>query len=286
MGTMQQSLAKRKPGAKPDIGITVRRLGMEFSDDIPEFWFDNDPFMTLFMTALSCAFPDGERQFIQSVRNFRDQIQDPELLRQVRAFIGQEAHHGNEHDALNDMMRRKGYSVDRIYKRFKKMDRFLQGSRSPEYQLAATVCMEHITAILADHMLRISPADLELIDERVRKIWIWHAIEEAEHKAVAFDVYRTTVGRPWFLRRVMLETTFFFLLITGHGTIEFLRESGQMRNLKTWRRGASYLLGRRGIFRSVSGLNLDFFRKDFHPWQHDNGEVVKRFRREYLGEES
>ena len=46
------------------------------------------------MNALSTTFPDGERFFIDSVRNFQDQIKDPKLQKDIRAFIGQEANHG------------------------------------------------------------------------------------------------------------------------------------------------------------------------------------------------
>lgn len=95
-------------------------MDFAFPDEIPEFWFNNNALLTMLLTALSSAFPDGERQFIHSVRNYQDKISDPILLKQVRAFIGQEAHHGKEHDALNAMMLKKGYPVARIYKRFKK----------------------------------------------------------------------------------------------------------------------------------------------------------------------
>ena len=146
------------------IDITVRQLDLSFPDEIPEFWFKDNPLLTMLFTALSSAFPDGERQFIYSVRNYQDKISDPVLLKQVRAFIGQEAHHGKEHDALNAVMLKKGYPVERIYKRFKKMNRMLQQQFSLEHQLAYTVCMEHLTAILADYFISIAPEDLELFD--------------------------------------------------------------------------------------------------------------------------
>ena len=87
------------------IDIEVRRMDFEFKDNIPEFWYDNDPLLTLFLTALSATFPEGEKQFIQAVRNYQGEITDPVLMKQIRAFIGQEAHHSKEHDALNDLMK-------------------------------------------------------------------------------------------------------------------------------------------------------------------------------------
>ncbi|MEQ1343785.1 metal-dependent hydrolase [Acinetobacter seifertii] len=266
------------------IDITVRQLDLSFPDEIPEFWFKNNPLLTMLFTALSSAFPDGERQFIYSVRNYQDKISDPILLKQVRAFIGQEAHHGKEHDALNAVMLKKGYPVERIYKRFKKMNRMLQQQFSLEHQLACTVCMEHLTAILADYFISIAPEDLELFDVHLRKIWAWHAIEETEHKAVAFDVYQSLVNRPYFLRLVMLETTLSFLIITTRGTNELLKASGKNRDFKSLFVGLKYLLGSQGVIRKISRSYLDFYSKDFHPWQHDNREQMMKLKDIYLNE--
>lgn len=266
------------------IDIPVRTMDFTFPDEIPEFWFDNNALLTMLLTALSSAFPDGERQFIHSVRNYQAKIEDPVLLKQVRAFIGQEAHHGKEHDVLNAVMLKKGYPVDRIYKRFKKMNRLMQEQFSTAHQLACTVCMEHLTAILADYFISTAPEDLELFNTHVRKIWAWHAIEETEHKAVAFDVYQSLVNRPYFLRLVMLETTLSFLIITTRGTKELLKASGKNRDFKSLYVGLKYLLGGQGVIRKISRSYLDFYSKNFHPWQHDNREQMMKLKDLYLNE--
>ncbi|MCH7392814.1 metal-dependent hydrolase [Acinetobacter dispersus] len=264
------------------IDIQVRNMDFSFPDDIPEFWFSHNPLLTMLLTALSSAFPDGERQFIHSVRHYQSQIKAPILLKQVRAFIGQEAHHGKEHDGLNAMMLKKGYPIDRIYKRFKKMNRLMQTQFSPAHQLACTVCMEHLTAILADYFIATAPEDLALFNPDLRKIWAWHAIEETEHKAVAFDVYQSLVNRPYFLRLVMLETTLSFVMITTRGTFELLQHSGQQRDLKELYQGLHYLFGAKGLLRRISRPYFDFFSADFHPWQHDNRDQVSRLKQQYL----
>ncbi|WP_127492007.1 metal-dependent hydrolase [Acinetobacter calcoaceticus] len=267
------------------IDIPVRTMDFTFSDEIPEFWFNNNALLTMLLTALSSAFPDGERQFIHSVRNYQAKIEDPVLLKQVRAFIGQEAHHGKEHDALNAVMLKKGYPVDRIYKRFKKMNCLMQEQFSTAHQLACTVCMEHLTAILADYFISTAPQDLELFNTHVRKIWAWHAIEETEHKAVAFDVYQSLVNRPYFLRLVMIETTLSFLVITTRGTTELLRASGKQRDLKELYQGFRYLFGKQGLVRRIGRHYLDFFSADFHPWQHDNRDMMNLLKKQYFNEE-
>ena len=56
--------------------IPVRRMDFEFDDAIPKYWFDNNPFLTMLLTGLSCVFPEGERMFMRSVRNYQDKITD------------------------------------------------------------------------------------------------------------------------------------------------------------------------------------------------------------------
>src|SRR5262249_17194143 len=56
----------------------------------------------------------------------------------------------------------------------------------PVLRLAVTVACEHFTAILAEEAL--ADGALDLADEPLRHLLAWHAVEELEHKAVAFDV--------------------------------------------------------------------------------------------------
>jgi predicted metal-dependent hydrolase len=278
----QHSALQQKKLGATDVGIKVRRMDFEFGDDIPEFWYDGDALLTLFLTALSATFPEGEKQFIQSVRNFQDQITDPQLRQQIRAFIGQEAHHSKEHDALNDLMKRKGYSVLRIEKRMTKMAQWMRDNWSKERQLANTVCAEHITAILADYFMTKSPEELQKLDKNVQKIWAWHVIEETEHKAVAFDVYRKTVNDEWLRRSQMVLLTTLFMLETASSTVQLLQESGQMKNWKMWFKGTNYFLGRYGMIWKVFPEYIDFFKRGFHPWQHDRRAHLQAMKSRYL----
>ena len=62
---------------QPARSIKVRRIEFEFGDDIPEFWYANDPIRTLLLAGMSGGFPEGERFFIDSVRHYQDQVKDP-----------------------------------------------------------------------------------------------------------------------------------------------------------------------------------------------------------------
>ncbi len=82
----------------------------------------------------------------------------------------------------------------------------------------------------------------------------------------------------------MLQSTIFFTWDTTRGLIHFLRRDGLLWNWGVWRDGLGWLWGRRGIFRPLVRDYLDFYRRDFHPWQHDNRALMVRYQEEFAGE--
>ena len=263
----------------------VRRLEFDFSDDIPEFWYDNDAFRTVLLYALSGGFPEGERFFIDSVRHFQDQIKDPELKAAIRGFIGQEAHHAKSHHALNEFIERRGYPVSRIDRDVGRLMNFFRRKFSPERQLAPTVAVEHFTALMAEQFVLLSD-ELNKMDPRMAKIWAWHAIEESEHKAVAFDVFKTTVDDEWIRLSQMVFTSFIFVTFSTLDFLRLMRHSGQMTNLRMWARGLNYFWGKPGMFRKMIPAYLDYYRRDFHPWQHDSSVLLAAVKKRYLQNEA
>src|SRR3954454_42280 len=101
--------------------VPTRRISFEESlRSVPKhFAADGDLIQSHLAASLSAVFPDGEDFFVRSVRNFRDQITDPQLKRQVAGFIGQEALHGREHRTVNDRLDELGYPTKR-FERFTK----------------------------------------------------------------------------------------------------------------------------------------------------------------------
>lgn len=248
--------------------IVPRIMNFRFDADIPRYWFDNDQFKTLLFTTLSSIFPDGERFFIQSVRHFQEGIGDAELRRQVRGFIGQEAHHGKEHHEFNQFMESRGLRVGVVEGATRKGMALLARWLSPQRQLAKTCAMEHFTAMLAELMLE-NPELLEGIDPRMEPLWLWHAIEESEHKAVAFDVYRDQVGRYGLRASEMLISTLEFSLILAVHYVRLQRASGLKTDWRSVRRGLVWLLGRNGWLRRLGKHYRAYYHKDFHPGQRE-----------------
>lgn len=180
-------------------------------ESIPAGFYASDPMLSLVPAALSLVFPEGERFFVESVVRFKDEISDPELRQRIADFAAQEGKHSNAHLAFNAMLRAQGLEVfPELERQVKFLLRRGALTHSPAGRLAITCALEHFTAVMAEQLL--TNADLrEAFHPAVRGLWLWHALEETEHKSVAFDVYEQVDGSYARRAAVMLTTTLFFV---------------------------------------------------------------------------
>jgi uncharacterized protein len=256
--------------------IPVRRMDFEFDDSIPKYWFGGDPLRTMILTALSCTFPEGERMFMRSVRHYQNDLRDPTLKKQVRAFIGQEAHHGKEHEAFNRMMANKGLPI-RYLEKFTEAglareEKFF----SPQRMLAKTCALEHFTAMFAETLLE-HPELIDDIDERLKPLWLWHAVEESEHKSVAFDVFKEQVDSYWIRTSEMALTTLLFSLFSALHTRTLLKADPDAKQAaRPLRENLKGLWKNRHILGKLGKHYLAYYRPDFHPSQKDSQQLREK----------
>lgn len=259
--------------------IHPRPLRLHLDGKTPRQWLAGDPASTQLFNALSIVFPRGERMFVEAVRLHKDAVAgDPELRDAVRDFIAQEMNHGRAHTDFNDWLASLGLPVGEIDAEL--AVRMEQRKQLPAAQrLAATCALEHFTAIIAAALLG-SPGLLEAMHEDVRPLWLWHAIEEIEHKSVAFDVY-AAAGHGHRLRVVtMALATVTFLTRVTLRQRRLLRADGHLGDVRGRLRSAWKFFGPRGHFAGLLPLYLAYYRRDFHPSQHDDSALVERGRAE------
>lgn len=249
----------------------VVRKGLDFGldqDDIPRYWLAGNPFRTRLFDAVQATFPDGERYFISAVRNFRERITDSKLLQAVKDFTMQEGQHGQVHTQFNERLRRQGINIDAFVRHTKRMcDGRLQ-NYSAEYNVALTAALEHFTAMMADLFF----AEKEMLadaDPRVRAMFAWHAIEEMEHKSVAFDVMQQ-VAHVGYLTRVaaMTHATGSFTMFTLVAPWYMLGMDGLSvaERLKLYRENLGWLTGpRKGMLGRLLPMIASYYRPGFHP---------------------
>lgn len=268
--------------------ITTRRITFGYDEDnLPQHFAGGDLVMSHVVAMLSAMFPNGEDFFVASVRNYRDRVTDPELKHQVGRFIGQEAIHGREHRVLNDRLHDMGYITHFVDRSVDiGLNRFAARVLPRSIQLAVTAALEHYTATLAETLLSDATAR-DMLDGEVRNLLLWHALEEAEHKAVAFDVYRAVCGnrlRGHLIRTVTMDVvTALFLLAIVDATRRSMRHDPVGRDRT--RRRASLCRLRHSPFltKAVRARIRDYNRRDFHPDDHQTDQLLAEWRETLFG---
>lgn len=279
---MTQVAAEKSYQNRPKaIGITVRRLHFN-PKAIRRHYFANSPVMSHLLTALSSTFPIGEQFFVHSVRNVRDQVQDPTLQAQIAAFIGQEAMHSKTHAEFNDAWRRDDYNLDRFQAWLARKDSYIKNLH-PKIQLAITCAFEHFTALLGGYILQ-HPEVLSTLDDDAMKLWVWHAIEEIEHRSVAFDVYQAVYGDDKIRKMIMRSVTTGFASLTFYSASRlFLQDQKKSLPKVGGNLFGVYLLGK--MLLQMFPEYLSYYKKDFHPAETDYSQIIqywkKRMAEEY-----
>ncbi len=286
----------------PDRAFGVRRVSFEDVIDGlgADFATHDDVLMSHLVAALSGLFPDGEEMFIDAVRHYRDEVTDPDLRRQVNAFIGQEVTHGREHRRLNERLAELGYRSKLVEETLHRDEAITPGMRrilrvvtrfgplrdigrqleederiepEPIMLLALTAALEHYTATMAETLLTEPDLQRRFADEDFFRMWAWHAIEECEHKAVAFDVYRAVGGDEETRRKAMRMATLALAFIAGYHTVV-----GALRDRRSYRgfgllRSIGRLRSNPLLSKEFRARLADYHRADFHPLQHDTTAI-------------
>ena len=263
--------------------IEVRKMDFSAIENSPKYHMGGEPVLSHFVYVLSLLFPEGELFFMDSVRNFRDQITDPVLKKQVRGFLGQEALHTKEHVLYNKRIDELGLHVSKFDNFLKWLLNIPRRFTPKLHQLAITAALEHFTAIMADKLLTEKDVQ-DTFDPAHRELWLWHAIEETEHKAVAFDVYRAVGGGEIRRMIVMLVVSIFFIGVISGSLVYTLARDGQLFNIKSWWHFAKWLLFKPGLAVQLAPTWADYFKWGFHPWQHDNHELIESWKARHAGQ--
>lgn len=264
--------------------IPKRDLHFDFSKVDLLRWHPNGPHNNHYFNVQSLLFPEGERFFIRSVRYFRDQVGDPALQKQVAGFIAQEAIHGREHDRYNEALKSADYPVEVMERAASRLLWLTEKLTPPKGRLAMTAALEHLTAIGAEDLLT-DDRILDGADPEMAKLWRWHAMEETEHKAVAFDVYRQVAGNGFVawarLCWSMLSVSIGMTLMTWIFMLRVTIKDGSILNLRGWLALFHALWITPGGLRKQFPRYWQFFKPGFHPWQIDNYHQIERWQSHY-----
>ncbi len=261
--------------------IKPRHMTFPLTELNNKYFFGGNPLLTAYIAALSATFPAGEAEFIESIRLYKDKIEDPWLLQQIKGFIGQEGHHSHQHKKINKAFTDHGIDATRIenhlYQDIRKYTS--QDYATPKLRLAVTAGMEHMTAILSQYILT-HPEILEQLEEPVRDLILWHCVEEIEHKSVAFDVFMLCENDQKYLQKIQLiQTAQFAVRITAY-TSAIAWWSKELPSWKQTKAFAKFMFGKNGMVPGIRRSYMDYYRKDFHPEDHKTNVLIKKWQDE------
>lgn len=269
----------RRDKTPVDLTITPRdrRFGRALAQK--RWWLGGDPIGSAYHNALSITFPRGEAFFVESVKAFREGA-NPKLTAEIRSFITQEVMHSREHVSFNKRVTDAGYKIDHLEKVVADSLE-LTKNRPQILNLAVTMALEHYTAMMAHQMLR-DPKAFAGADPELSNMWKWHAIEEIEHKGVAYDTWLHAT-RDWSRWKRWKVKTIMMLIVTKNfwtkrweGTLDLLAQDG-ITGWKARMRLAWYLVGNPGPVRRLALPWLAFFMPGFHPWNHDDRALIGKY---------
>ncbi|RLT92090.1 metal-dependent hydrolase [Ketobacter sp.] len=279
--------SKRRAQTPSSLKLLARSVRFDYLEAMQKhrYWHDNDPVKTHFFNALQALFPEGERFFMDSARDVRDELGKgnipPALLEQIQLFIRQEAMHGREHDNWSAALIELGYPAMKMFdEKLKRDNAWSRKNLAPITRLAMTAASEHFTASLAHLFIYHRPDLVEKAQSPFRELLIYHALEEVEHKAVCYDLYEQAQGGYWKRASAMVFVTV-DLLLRLRNRMQYLLQQDGLWDAKHRRAMRALIWGKDGIMRALAPFLLQYFRPDFHPWETDERRDLKeRFREE------
>lgn len=258
------------------MSIEIRKPKFDFNN-VPKNWYKDNPVLTAFWNSFSLTFPEGEKFFVKSVKYYEDQIFDELLKSDIRSFIGQEAQHGKQHRAFNKMIKYHGYSnVEELESVVILLLKTANKILTPEMKLAVTCALEHFTALLGEQLLTDERHQCN-IDSNIKDLWMWHALEEIEHKSVAYNVYVETKG-TYFIRvlTMIIVSAILTLAILSIWAVMLSDKKISKKHLaETY---DCLFSTKTGLFPKLTKQYLDYYHPSFHPSWNRSDKLIKSWK--------
>jgi len=227
-----------------------------------------------FINAFQSLFPEGERLFIEAARDCTAQnpsvvTEDAVFQDDLNHFVEQEGRHSVVHDKWTKALAVVGYQQMNSYTML--LHRFRTWARThldKMTRLSITIGAEQYTASMTRLFAHDRPDLVFASAPLFQKIFLYHTMEELEHKSVCFDLYQKLHGG--YIRRMMgmafITYYIWWNVLRRHRYL--LRHDGKwdrQHRHEFWK----FYLGNNGMMRVLLPRLLEYTRPSFHPWQTD-----------------
>lgn len=183
--------------------LEVRRPKFSFTEDVPWAWNPQNPAFSFFMNATSIIAICFEQMIVAAVQETTPLITDPEVAAEATAFLRQEAQHSSTH--------RK--HVTALIKHYPGLQQTLDAAIASFDDITATKSLKFRLAYIADLEATFTPSFKMMLDneatlfrpgdDRVASLFMWHFVEEVEHRSSALVIFDAVAGDSWYRLRVL-----------------------------------------------------------------------------------
>jgi uncharacterized protein len=248
-------------------------LKQDWSGDLPRYWNNDSAFNTHFLNALSVVLPECEKFFIGVVKPYMKTSVDDRAY--ILEFIKQEGYHRYAHMQYNDWLSNQGLPIKQLQATTNKRWAIANKLLTNKQKLALTICIEHITVIYAAVLLE-NEEMLNAMHSHFKSIWIYHAVEEIEHRAVTMDIWRNHYSSDLMIKSMMPFALIGYMWYVGKHTLVFLHHDKQLLKPQTWKDMITFLFNKKtGLIRRSFLKWMDIMKPNFHPNDHDHSHLLK-----------
>jgi len=269
--------------------IPIRHMKFDFDPaQVDHRFYMDAELASAYFASLSIFLTRGEDLVIDTARYHRDFITDPLLKQRVTSLIGQEAIHSKMHEELNDAYLIRDLPV-KLFRTWAGWAFEYGFERLPQpMKLSLMAGIEHFTAVLAEYMMNHEEVFFRSQDEKQRAIWMWHMLEESEHKDIAFDVFQELSNN--YLLRIAgffpALITILVLISAASFLVPFYRNPKNLISLRYWKEipyNFRLIFGLKdGVYGSSFKHIFDYLRPGFHPNDHDTSEFLDYYKEKLL----
>lgn len=178
--------------------LTIRRPQFQIDANVPFQWQPANPSFGPFgntFTFLAIAF---ERFIVAATRAVTDRVTDPEIAEETETFLRQEAQHARAHRAHATAMITQYPDLEQTYLAVDRPFDQLLEREDVAFHLAYIANLEAsftpLFKMILDHRHRLFVGG----EERVGTLFLWHFIEEIEHRSSALRIHHHMTPDPWY----------------------------------------------------------------------------------------
>jgi predicted metal-dependent hydrolase len=183
--------------------LIVRKLRFAFAEHpVPFVWNEQNPAFSSMANAVSFLAIAFEKMIGHMITEAMPLITDAAVAEEAQAFVRQEGQHSMAHRQHAKGLIRSYPALKETLEEVIAAFDDLTKNRPLRYRLAYTADLEATFTPVFKLMLDNDDTLFAPGDDRVASLFLWHFVEEVEHRSSALIIYDAVIKDSWYRMRV------------------------------------------------------------------------------------